>query len=176
MQFLCNIDRSEGVHFIKPRLVAYYEKNYEQMEEAKKILYFKEPKPQTYPINLNDGYHTYIRRQYTSLRANSAIDCSLKHATSSEFKKSVKNIDKINIFTRGGSLAELMHCYYRKKYADCKMRVSRYNGDLYMVRHMYFYPEFKPVLTHHEQFTKNVFTGCIYIHASLLLLFFFLFK
>ncbi|TMW48253.1 hypothetical protein DOY81_006665 [Sarcophaga bullata] len=155
MEFLCKIDRLEGVYFEKPRMVAYYEMNYGQLEEAKKIFYFKEPKLQTYPINLNNGYDTYIRRQNIS---KSAIDCTLKYVMSSEFKRNSENVKKIKIFTRGGNLAELMHCYYRKKFTDSTIRVSRYNGDLYIGRHVYYNPKFKPVLTHHEQFLKNVFT------------------
>ena len=150
--------RSElkGVSFTKRRLVAYYDVNYNTVKPAKKILYFKKPKLRNYPINLNAGFDTFIRRQSSFQRIE--LDYVLKYIMSSEDKiYNSDSIDKIKIFTRRGTLASIMGYYYCKE--KLTVRVCRYNGDLYMVRVPNELCNFRPANTHHEQFLKNVFTG-----------------
>ncbi|TMW51784.1 hypothetical protein DOY81_003122 [Sarcophaga bullata] len=160
---LCKIDKDvirkrgelKGVSFTKRRLVAYYERNYNTVKPAKKIMYFKKPNLRNYPIDLNVGFDTFIRRQSSS--APSELECILKYAMSSEDKiYNSDNVDKIKIFTRRGTLATIMCCYYRKE--KFTVRVCRYNGDLYMARVPITFCKFRPANTHHEQFLKNVFT------------------
>ena len=176
-QLLCKVDGnalksesgSKGVYFKKPRLVAYYERDYDTVEPAKKIFYFKKPKPEAYPINLNLGYHTYTERKSTL--PLTALNCCLKYVMSSEYKVSAENVDKVKIFTRRGTLVDLMEIYYQKKYLELRVCVTRYNGNLYMVREkdsasgnsiskeQDFVINIEPRHTHDSQFLKNVFTG-----------------
>lgn len=157
MQFLCKIDQFERVFFTKPHLVAYYEKEKDKVGPGKKIQYFKEP--QSYPINLNHGYEKYIEKELIPPSQNCVLDCNLKYATSLEFKESVKNLKKIKVFTRVGTLTQLLDCYYSEKGAISQIHVSRYNGDIYMVHRKTFYPTFRPVLTHAAHLLKIVFKG-----------------
>ena len=176
-QFLCKVDgnvlkskcESKSVYFKKPRLVAYYEKNYDTVEPAKKIFYFKKPKSEAYPMNLNLGYHTYTERKSTL--PLTSLNCCLKYVMSSESKVSAENVDKVKIFTRRGTLVDLMEIYYQKKYLELRVRVTRYNGNLYMVREKDIASgnsvlkeqdvaiKIEPRHTHDSQFLKNVFAG-----------------
>lgn len=174
-KFLCAINEddfksrseSEGVYFTKPDLVAYYEKNYDTLEPAKKIFYFKNPNREAYPINLNDGYHRYIGWHSSSLDKKTWLNSCLKYEMSSESKVSVENVFKIKIFTLRGTLVDLLEIYYQKKYLKCKVRVTRYNGNLYMIHAKdYGNNKLKPYDTHDDQFRRNVFTGMSLIFAN----------
>ena len=150
--------RSElkGVSFTKRRLVEYYDVNYNTVNPSKRILYFKKPKLRNYPINLNAGFDTFIRRQ--SSFEPIEFKYVLKYAMSSEDKiYNSDNVDKIKIFTRRGTLGAIMcSYYYKEKFA---VRVCRYNGNLYMIRVPNTFCNFRPANTHHGQFLKNVFAG-----------------
>lgn len=168
-KFLCKIDSnilelkndSNGLCFTKPYLVAYYEVNYNIVESAKKIFYFKKPKPENYPIDLNLGYNTYIERQFPEV---SGLKFCLKYALSLEPKISGADVDKIKVFTGLSTLISLMECYYQKKHIPCKINVIRYNGDLYIEQDYTtsnYEPrkEIQPKHTYDGQLRKNLFTG-----------------
>ena len=170
LKYLCKIDPndleskkkdSDGVYFTTPRLVAYYEANYDTVEPANKIFYFKKPKPENYPINLNLGYHTFTDRQPSSL---SSLKYCLKYVMSPKARISLENVDKIKVFTTQGILKDIMEIYYQNKDDQWLFSVTRYNGNLYMayktmpneknnVSHL------APKYTHSSQFLKNTFTG-----------------
>ena len=162
---------SNGIFFTKPYLVAYYELNYSTVEPAKKIFYFKKPKPENYPIDLNLGYHTYMKRQYPTV---SNLKCCLKYTMSSERQINVANEGKIKVLTGLGTLVSLMERYYRKEHRRYEVNVSRYNGDLYLERdyHTSSYDPRKetgnlllPKDTYDRQLRRNLFTGK-YIRSS----------
>lgn len=175
-KFLCKIDPhdvklksgKQSVYFKQPRLVAYYEKDYDSVEPGEKIFYFKRPEPQKYPIDLNLGYDTFTEKkesQYVSL------SCCLKYIMTPESEINFENIDKIKIFTRRRCLVDLMEIYYQKRYLSLKIHVTRYNEDLYISRekdseivNSVLNPtnegiNLEPRHTHDGQFLKNVFTG-----------------
>ncbi|TMW52445.1 hypothetical protein DOY81_002460 [Sarcophaga bullata] len=173
-KFLCKIDSnvlesknySDGIYFTKPYLVGFYEVNYNTVEVAKKIYYFKKPQPENYPIDLNLGYHTYIEKQFPAV---TGLKCCLKYAMSSEPKISVADVDKINVFTGFSTLVSLMECYYQNKNPQCKVSVTRYNGDLYLQRD-YITNTYDPIKqnngnilepkdTYDSQLRKNLFTA-----------------
>lgn len=163
-KILCKIDKNvirkrselKGVSLTKPRLVAYYSKDYNILKPTKNVLYFKKPNFKNYPIDLNDGFDTFIRRQ-CPLKQNE-LSSVLQYAMSSRDEiYNFENVDKIKIFTRSGTLANIMFSYYSKE--KCTVRVYRYNGDIYMIHHKAISSKFKKANTHHEQLLKNVFTG-----------------
>lgn len=166
-KFLCKIDPndleskkdSDGVHFTTPRLVAYYEANYDTVKPANKIFYFKKPKPECYPINLNLGYHTFTDREPSTL---SRLNYCLKYAMSPRARISLENVDKIKIFTPQGILKDIMEIYYQNKDEQWQFSITRYNGNLYMTyetKDQNSALRLTPKLTHNGQFIKNVFTG-----------------
>ncbi|XP_065361444.1 decapping nuclease DXO homolog [Calliphora vicina] len=147
------------VYFTIPRLVAYYDYNYNKITPAKRIKFFKSPTSDQYPIDLNAGFETCIRRK--SDMYSLAIDLSLKYdMTSASECDGLDSIEKIKVITRRGTLVHIMESYYIKTYDKLTIRVSRYNGNLYMLMEELYDPLniLKPVNTHHGQLEKLLFT------------------
>ncbi|XP_065354416.1 decapping nuclease DXO homolog [Calliphora vicina] len=152
--------KEKRVLFSQPNLVGLYDYNYGKNTKAKRINYLKIPKLNVYPIDLNEGFAKYISRN--SSMYSRYIDVSLKYdMTSAAERDGVVNIEKTKVITRRGTLVNIMQSYYYKRqYDELKIRVSRYNGNLYMVMEeedgSLF--ELKAVETHHGRLEKLLFT------------------
>ncbi|TMW45574.1 hypothetical protein DOY81_009348 [Sarcophaga bullata] len=156
-------DELNGVVFNEPRLVAFKEESYDILKPAKKIFYFKEPKPHRYPIDLNLGYCTYTEK-LPPFGLNATLQYVMSSSGSEDAKKIAENVDKIKIFTRRGNLIGLMENFYPQRYRKCRaFRVTRYNEDLYMTAKRDNNEDpVKPYNSHDGQFLKNVFTESFY--------------
>ncbi|XP_037816076.1 decapping nuclease DXO homolog [Lucilia sericata] len=145
-----------NVYFTIPRLVAYYEYNHGKITPAKRIMYYRNPTPRQYPIDLNAGFETYIRRK-SSIRSQ-YIELLLKYEM--KCNGECRDVEKTKVITRRGTLVHIMESYYNKQYDKLSIRVSRYNGNIYMVREELddSLSELKPCNTHHIQLEKFLFT------------------
>ncbi|XP_037816084.1 decapping nuclease DXO homolog [Lucilia sericata] len=152
--------KEKSVFFSKPKLVAFYDYNYGKITTAKRMNYFQNLKSNIYPINLNDGFEKYIPRESAMYSRN--IDLSLKYDMSVAGERdSVENMEKTKVITRRGTLVYIMQSYYCKKYSDeLIIRVSRYNGHIYMVLEEEDESTHKliPYQTHHSRLEKLLFT------------------
>ncbi|XP_065361433.1 uncharacterized protein LOC135955066 [Calliphora vicina] len=152
--------KEKSVFLSKPKLVDLYDYNYEKVTKAKRIKYLKTPKSDVYPIDLNDGFEKYIIRN--SSMYSRYIELSLKYdMTSAAERDGDENIEKTKVITRRGTLAHIMESYYNKRhYDDLNIRVSRYNGNIYMVMEEEDESlcELKAVQTHHARLEKLLFT------------------
>lgn len=154
----------KGVYFTKPRLVTFLDYNYGKITHAKRINYYKKPTDEQYPLDLNVDLLSYRRREPEMYSKH--IDLSLKYCMSSSTKNpnDMENVEKTKVITRRGTLVAIMEYYYSRFNVDLIVRVSRYNGNLYMVKEEYdgSKEELKSAHTHHRRLDQLLFSGKIF--------------
>lgn len=147
-------------YFTKPSLVAYFERDYENVFPAKRINYLALPKPSQYPIDLNVGASDYIF-EVKPEQYKSSLLC-LEYIMSPKTPQNALNdIEKTKVYTRGGVLNVIMRTPYYSNGKDDNwiIAVTRYGGNLFLLHR-----KTKPncsldVLTHHGYLNKLVFSG-----------------
>ncbi|KAI8117579.1 Decapping nuclease DXO like protein [Lucilia cuprina] len=152
--------KEKSVFFSKPKLVAYYDYNHGKITTAKRMKYFQNLKSNNYPIDLENGFATYIRRDSVMYSRN--IDLCLKYVMSLASEcDNVENIEKTKVITRRGTLVDIMQSSYSGYYSEeLIIRVSRYNGHIYMIldKKDESTTELRPKDTHHSRLEKLLFT------------------
>ncbi|TMW52460.1 hypothetical protein DOY81_002475 [Sarcophaga bullata] len=155
----------DAVYFTKPRLVAYC---YKRKYNVKSMNYFKRPKPQDYPINLNAPKSNKLK-----FIRDEDLQPVLKYAMSPMFTRNFENLEKIKIFIPRWCLRNIMSCYYRKKRTQETIRVSRYNNDLYMLfGNENYYSAWmtnkkcQQQSRHHYEFRNKVFSESLYYNPN----------
>ncbi|XP_037808824.1 decapping nuclease DXO homolog [Lucilia sericata] len=147
------------VYFKKPELVAYYDYLDGFIVKASSIKYLKHPDTLSYPMDLNKGFHEYTMPKTVSLSRQ--IKPSLIYYDSlSDDLDDTKNMRKTKVITRRGTLVRLMETHYNNVITDLTIRVTRYNGNLYMIldQKELSDSELNPVHTHHKHLERFIFS------------------
>ncbi|XP_046806390.1 decapping nuclease DXO homolog [Lucilia cuprina] len=143
-----------NVYFTIPRLVAYYEYNHGNITPAKRIMYYRNPTARQYPIDLNADFETYVFRE--SCLRSKYIELSLKYEM--KCNGECRDVEKTKVITRRGTLVHIMEACYYKQHDMLSIRVSRYNGNIYMVRNESLSELKHSTNTHHGQLEKLLFS------------------
>ncbi|XP_065361455.1 uncharacterized protein LOC135955084 [Calliphora vicina] len=155
--------KNKSVHFSNTRIAAYFERQWETITTGARIRYFIKPRNELYPIDLNAGYQEYLM---TSLYSKH-VDLCLKYAMSAEDCK-IKNRTKV--YTRCGTLVNIMESISSKKSKELSICVTRYNGNIYMTTENSNEGEKtqgdlevqSPIETHHNQLKRYLFSDSPY--------------
>lgn len=150
-------------HFLsRPHRLGLYNISYTTFSTAKRVrFHFVEPHFSAYPLALGDTSDIYVALQYNTQKKH--LDPLLltndKASPISVLDGNAAAVERTNVYTNRGTLEGIMSFCYAK--FDFAVRVSRYEGKLYMFPPLLTEAEFENQqnCSHHRSLCQLVFRG-----------------